>query len=435
MADAEAPINSSFAINEDLEEDAVPPQPRTKREAPANGEMMSESSSSSSDDDDDSDSDNEDGVNVILNSNPNQPVSLFERDNKCTMAQVLAKKVPDTTNNVIVSKPMLSAKTPDVSKQGEAHHTVYDENMLDEDKPWLKPGADISDYFNYGFDEETWKIYCEKQRMIRAGLDPRTARAILPRKELRRGNYRDFDHSAPQPIEKIEPIVKRQHQPVDPMEAIKKQAAEQALKAIGAGMGGLPATLPQIPGLPPLPGAGDLKLPGAPPGLPPMPNALANLPIPTGMPPLHMPGMPDGGMAPRPPVKIEARERRPDDRDRRRSRSPQQRRPIDDRRYERDRLPPRRDSPPRRRGEFDRPPPRERDFDRDYDRDLREHRDRREREMRMRDDRSLRSGTPIRGDSLAPPPRRGDSMAPPPRRSPPPRRYDDRDYDRYAPRR
>ena len=74
--------------------------------------------------------------------------------------------------------------------------------------------------------------------MIRAGLDPRTARAILPRKELRRGNYRDFDHSAPQPIEKIEPIVKRQHQPVDPMEAIKKQAAEQALKAIGAGMNG-----------------------------------------------------------------------------------------------------------------------------------------------------------------------------------------------------
>ena len=25
-------------------------------------------------------------------------------------------------------------------------------------------GADITDYFNYGFTEETWRLYCEKQR-------------------------------------------------------------------------------------------------------------------------------------------------------------------------------------------------------------------------------------------------------------------------------
>lgn len=28
-------------------------------------------------------------------------------------------------------------------------------------------GADISDYFNYGFTEETWKAYSEKQRLLR----------------------------------------------------------------------------------------------------------------------------------------------------------------------------------------------------------------------------------------------------------------------------
>ena len=28
-------------------------------------------------------------------------------------------------------------------------------------------GADLSDYFNYGFTEETWKQYCEKQRKTR----------------------------------------------------------------------------------------------------------------------------------------------------------------------------------------------------------------------------------------------------------------------------
>ncbi|XJO73606.1 hypothetical protein BDV3_004561 [Batrachochytrium dendrobatidis] len=36
-----------------------------------------------------------------------------------------------------------------------------------EDKPWKKPGADITDYFNYGFNEQTWKTYCNKQKMMR----------------------------------------------------------------------------------------------------------------------------------------------------------------------------------------------------------------------------------------------------------------------------
>ncbi|KNC97038.1 cleavage polyadenylation factor subunit FIP1 [Spizellomyces punctatus DAOM BR117] len=36
-----------------------------------------------------------------------------------------------------------------------------------EDKPWRKPGADITDYFNYGFNEQTWKAYCAKQKGTR----------------------------------------------------------------------------------------------------------------------------------------------------------------------------------------------------------------------------------------------------------------------------
>lgn len=48
-----------------------------------------------------------------------------------------------------------------------------------EDKPWRKPGADITDYFNYGFSEETWRAYCERQKKMRhesgaglSGLNP-----------------------------------------------------------------------------------------------------------------------------------------------------------------------------------------------------------------------------------------------------------------------
>lgn len=35
------------------------------------------------------------------------------------------------------------------------------------DKPWRRPGVDLTDYFNYGFDEETWKYYAALQIQLR----------------------------------------------------------------------------------------------------------------------------------------------------------------------------------------------------------------------------------------------------------------------------
>ncbi|WEW56852.1 cleavage polyadenylation factor subunit fip1 [Emydomyces testavorans] len=37
----------------------------------------------------------------------------------------------------------------------------------EDDKAWRRPGSDISDYFNYGFDEFTWASYCLKQQELR----------------------------------------------------------------------------------------------------------------------------------------------------------------------------------------------------------------------------------------------------------------------------
>ena len=37
--------------------------------------------------------------------------------------------------------------------------------------PMTAAGADIADYFNYGFTEETWKLYCEKQRKMRGEVN------------------------------------------------------------------------------------------------------------------------------------------------------------------------------------------------------------------------------------------------------------------------
>ncbi|KAI0376081.1 Fip1 motif-domain-containing protein [Hypomontagnella monticulosa] len=42
-----------------------------------------------------------------------------------------------------------------------------DEDLPENDKPWRKPGTDLSDYFNYGFDEFTWAMYAAKQDNVR----------------------------------------------------------------------------------------------------------------------------------------------------------------------------------------------------------------------------------------------------------------------------
>jgi len=45
-----------------------------------------------------------------------------------------------------------------------------DADLAEHLKPWRRPGADPSDYFNYGFDEFTWSLYCQKQKTMAAAL-------------------------------------------------------------------------------------------------------------------------------------------------------------------------------------------------------------------------------------------------------------------------
>lgn len=35
-----------------------------------------------------------------------------------------------------------------------------------QEKPWRKPGSDISDWFNYGFDEISWEAYIYRRRDV-----------------------------------------------------------------------------------------------------------------------------------------------------------------------------------------------------------------------------------------------------------------------------
>jgi len=71
---------------------------------------------------------------------------------------------------------------------------IYD-NDLDtlEEKPWREPDADITDWFNYGFDEDSWRDYCAAQVKMRLALsrkkegkDAREERAEVDRKRKHR---------------------------------------------------------------------------------------------------------------------------------------------------------------------------------------------------------------------------------------------------------
>lgn len=80
----------------------------------------------------------------------------------------------DGTVGPPVPPPTVQKAVVDVDEIGEFNGQEMLELDLDalEDKPWRKPGADITDYFNYGFNEETWKAYCAKQKRMREDYAP-----------------------------------------------------------------------------------------------------------------------------------------------------------------------------------------------------------------------------------------------------------------------
>ncbi|CAL3971471.1 hypothetical protein PZA11_007940 [Diplocarpon coronariae] len=54
-----------------------------------------------------------------------------------------------------------------------------DEDLNENDKPWRRPGTDVSDYFNYGFDEFTWALYASKQETVRSEVAASNPKKML----------------------------------------------------------------------------------------------------------------------------------------------------------------------------------------------------------------------------------------------------------------
>jgi len=92
-------------------------------------------------------------------------------------------EITDTTQTEAPIKDQASTTTEatitripgiDINKVGEHEgKPITSINLQDlKEKPWRQPGADVSEYFNYGFDEFTWTAYCSKQDKLRSDFNP-----------------------------------------------------------------------------------------------------------------------------------------------------------------------------------------------------------------------------------------------------------------------
>ncbi|SAM04133.1 hypothetical protein [Absidia glauca] len=131
------------------------------------------------DEDEDEEEDSDDDLDIILEPEENETTPA-------TTAAAAAAATSDPSSSETAANPLVNIKlggveagsSSDTGKAtggvnleavGEYNGQPITELDVDifEDKPWRKPGADITDYFNYGFNEVTWRAYCAKQKTIR----------------------------------------------------------------------------------------------------------------------------------------------------------------------------------------------------------------------------------------------------------------------------
>lgn len=103
--------------------------------------------------------------NEIMNEN------LMEIENSPLMSSQLSHHQEEKKSKGPHVDPLL-LKLMNISEQSTLGTTIDNEcfdfdieNVID--KPWNAPNADITDYFNYGFEEESWRDYCMAQIKMR----------------------------------------------------------------------------------------------------------------------------------------------------------------------------------------------------------------------------------------------------------------------------
>ncbi|KAF1950802.1 hypothetical protein CC80DRAFT_519749 [Byssothecium circinans] len=135
----------------------------------------------------DSSGDDSDDVEIIIDRPPEapkpaQPAKPVESkaikieappQQTSTPSQASRGIVPQLQGQPGTAYPAVKSSTIDVnadptySPLGKPISQVdIDADLAEASKPWRLPGADQSDYFNYGFDEFTWEMYRQRQQTM-----------------------------------------------------------------------------------------------------------------------------------------------------------------------------------------------------------------------------------------------------------------------------
>lgn len=190
-----------------------------------------------------SEDESEDDIDIIIGDTaPKSGASGTSTSSGANDTEATADQETDgKQTTTIVSKDQTeSTTTIDINAIAEYEGKPLTQLDLEniKDKPWREPGADISDYFNYGFDEFTWTAYCHKQDKVRGEFNPQKLMAQLASAGITPGAAKSAPPGMPP-------------------------------------MGMMPPGMP--PGMPPM----GMMPPGMPPGMPPMgmmPPGMPNLP-------------------------------------------------------------------------------------------------------------------------------------------------------------
>jgi len=72
--------------------------------------------------------------------------------------------VPITAPRLDLDPSEQSLLLPPETVDGEPGPIIYHVDPTEfEEKPWRRPGADMTDWFNYGFNEDSWRLWGEKK--------------------------------------------------------------------------------------------------------------------------------------------------------------------------------------------------------------------------------------------------------------------------------
>ncbi|XP_049284901.1 pre-mRNA 3'-end-processing factor FIP1 [Anopheles funestus] len=115
----------------------------------------------------DIDSDEDDDINVVIGDIKSGPSYNIIKQRGPIMPNQTASNAAGVTDKT--KQPAGKFSMEEFESVGTINGVPAHEFSIDslDEKPWRKPGADITDYFNYGFNEETWRSYCERQKRMR----------------------------------------------------------------------------------------------------------------------------------------------------------------------------------------------------------------------------------------------------------------------------